>query len=77
MAEAIEKSRTQANPSESPARKIVSSPAATGGAGDVFEKHVGAYWLTQLLVDGIPPIFIDCSVLEVNFQTEHLGSAGK
>jgi hypothetical protein len=73
MAEAIEKPGTQANPAESPDRKIVSSPAATGGAGDVFEKHVGAYWLTQLLVGGIPPILIDCSVLEVNFQTEHLG----
>jgi hypothetical protein len=39
----------------------------------VFEQHVGAYWLAQLLVGGIPPILIDCSVLEVNFQTEHLG----
>ena len=73
MAEAIEKPGTQANPSDSPDRKMVSSPAATGGAGNVFEQHVGAYWLAQLLVGGIPPILIDCSVLEVNFQTEHLG----
>jgi hypothetical protein len=34
---------------------------------------VGAYWLAQLLVGGIPPILIDCSVVEVYFQTEHLG----
>ena len=33
----------------------VSSPAATGGAGTVFEHHVGAYWLAQLLVSGKPP----------------------
>jgi hypothetical protein len=51
----------------------VSSPASTGGAGTVFEQSVGAYWLAQLLVGGIPPILIDCSVVEVHFQTEHLG----
>ena len=51
----------------------VSSPASTGGVGTVFEQSVGAYWLAQLLVGGIPPILIDCSVVEVHFQTEHLG----
>ena len=51
----------------------VSSPASTGGAGTVFEHSVGAYWLAQLLVGGVPPILIDCSVVEVHFQTEHLG----
>ena len=51
----------------------VSSPAATGGAGNVFERSVGAYWLAQLLVGAVPPILIDCSVTEVHFQTEHLG----
>jgi hypothetical protein len=51
----------------------VSSPAATGGAGTVFEHHVGAYWLAQLLVSGIPPILIDTTVSEVSFQTERLG----
>ena len=51
----------------------VSSPAATGGAGSVFEQAVGAYWLAQLLVGAIPAILIDCSVTEVHFQTEHLG----
>jgi hypothetical protein len=73
MAEAIEKPDMQANPSESSGREMVSSPAATGGAGSMFEQHVGVYWLAQLLVHGIPPILIDCSVIEVSFQTGHLG----
>lgn len=51
----------------------VSSPASTGGAGTFFEQHVSAYWLAQLLVNGIPPILIDTVLLEVKFQTEHLG----
>lgn len=51
----------------------VSSPASTGGAGTVFEQHVGAYWLAQLLVHAIPPILHDCTITEVQFQTEHLG----
>jgi MoxR-like ATPase len=51
----------------------VSSPAATGGAGTVFEQHVGAYWLAQLLVGGIPPILLEGTVAGVAFQTEHLG----
>ena len=51
----------------------VSSPAATGGAGTGFECHVGAYWLSQLLVSGIPPILIDTTVSEMSFQTERLG----
>ena len=51
----------------------VSSPAATGGAGTLFEQHVAAYWLAQLLVRGRPPILHDCSVEEVHLQTEHLG----
>lgn len=51
----------------------VSSPASTGGAGTLFEQHVDAYWLAQLLVQSIPPILIDCSVVEVRLQTEHLG----
>lgn len=50
-----------------------SSPAATGGAGTFFEQHVAAYWLAQMLVRGIPPILIDTVMLEVHFQTEHLG----
>lgn len=51
----------------------VSSPASTGGAGASFEQHVGAYWLAQLLVRGIPPILINTVVTEVSFQTERLG----
>jgi hypothetical protein len=51
----------------------VSSPASTGGAGVFFEQHVGAYWLAQLLIRGIPPILIDSLVTEVAFQTERLG----
>jgi hypothetical protein len=51
----------------------VSSPASTGGAGVIFEQHVDAYWLAQLLVKGIPPILHDCAVVEVQFQTNHLG----
>jgi len=51
----------------------VSSPVSTGGAGTFFEHHVDAYWLAQLLVRSIPPILLDCSVVEVHLQTEHLG----
>jgi hypothetical protein len=64
-----------ASPSTSTGSKapIVSSPAATGGAGTFFEQHVNAYWLVQLLVGAIPPILHDCSVVEVHLQTEVLG----
>jgi hypothetical protein len=51
----------------------VSSPASTGGAGTVFEQHVGAYWLAQLLVRAIPPVLRGCVMTEVHFQTNHLG----
>lgn len=51
----------------------VSSPASTGGAGTTFEQHVGAYWLAQLLVGGIPPILTKATITEVSFQTERLG----
>src|SRR5208282_586281 len=51
----------------------ISSPSSTGGAGTVFEQHVDAYWLAQLLVGGIAPILVDSSVVQVHFQTEHLG----
>ncbi len=51
----------------------VSSPSSTGGAGTFFEQHVDAYWLAHLLVGGIPPILIDCSVVAVHLQTEHIG----
>ena len=51
----------------------VSSPQATGGAGTFFEQHVDTYWLAQLLVRGIPPILLDCTIEEVHFQTERQG----
>lgn len=54
------------------AEQHASSPASTGGAGVFFEQHVGAYWLAQLLVGSIPPVFLDTVVAAVHFQTEHL-----
>jgi hypothetical protein len=50
-----------------------SSSLSTGGAGTFFERDVDAYWLAQLLLSAIPPILIDTQVIEVSFQTEHLG----
>jgi hypothetical protein len=64
---------SQPNPAGPSQENRTASPASTGGAGTFFEQNVGAYWLAQLLVGGIPPILIDCSVAEVHFQTEHLG----
>ncbi|AZD98725.1 AAA family ATPase [Pseudomonas chlororaphis] len=58
---------------DGPGQKRVSSPISTGGEGVFFEQHVAAYWLTQLLVRSIPPILTDTGVVEVHFQTEHLG----
>jgi hypothetical protein len=46
---------------------------STGGAGTFFERDVNAYWLAQLLLRWIPPVLIDTTVVEVSFQTEHLG----
>jgi hypothetical protein len=54
-------------------QKRISSPISTGGEGVFFEQHVAAYWLAQLLVRSIPPILTDRGVIEVHFQTEHLG----
>lgn len=51
----------------------VSSSLSTGGAGTFFERDVAAYWLAQLLLRAIPPVLIDAQVIEVSFQTEHLG----
>lgn len=56
---------------DSPAR--VSSPAATGGAGNTFEQQVVAHHLALLLVGGIPPVHTDCTVVEVHVQTEIQG----
>lgn len=51
----------------------VSSPIATGGGGTHFEQLVNAYWLAQLLVNGIPPVVTNGRISAVHFQTEHLG----
>lgn len=51
----------------------IASPAATGGAGPLFEQHVDAYWLALLLVRAMPPILLDCVVSEVHLQTNRLG----
>lgn len=56
-----------------PSTDRVSSPSSTGGEGIFFEQHVATYWLAQLLVRSIPPILTDAGVVEVHFQTEHLG----
>ncbi|MBZ0185989.1 MAG: hypothetical protein K8F91_07005, partial [Candidatus Obscuribacterales bacterium] len=55
------------------ASELISSPLSTGGAGTFFEQHVGAFLLTSLLVRGIPPILLDCYVVEVSLQNERLG----
>ena len=51
----------------------IASPAATGGAGTIFEHQVGAVFLALLLTRGIPVVFKDCQVEEVGFQTQRLG----
>ncbi len=51
----------------------VVSPVATGGGGVFFEQHVGAAFLSCLLVRGIPPCLPSCQLLEVHFQTRHRG----
>ena len=51
----------------------ISSPRATGGGGFAFEHKVGGRFLGLLLLCGIPAIFSDCQVIEVGFQTGHLG----
>lgn len=49
------------------------SPEATGGAGTLFEQHVGAFFLGLLLVKGIPPCCLDGRISEVHFQTRNDG----
>lgn len=58
---------------EQPKTTRVYSPSLTGGTGFFFEQHVGAYWLSQLLVGAIPPILISATVNEVSFQAKRLG----
>ncbi len=58
---------------EPPSQERVSSPSASGGAGPLFEQHVGAFWLGLLLVRAIPPVFLRSTLERVHFQTQHLG----
>ncbi len=51
----------------------IPSPLSTGGAGELFEQHVGAYWLAHLLIGAIVPILEGCTLVEVHLQTERLG----
>lgn len=51
----------------------VPNPDSSGGTGFFFEQHVAAFWLVQLLVRGVPPIFCDSFVRQASFQTRHLG----
>jgi len=52
---------------------LIPSSESTGGSGVYFEQHVGAYWLSLLLVSAIPPIEKDTTVSEVSFQVRPLG----
>src|ERR1017187_273538 len=66
-------SRSMFSMKNTPPSGRVSSPASTGGAGALFEQHVGAHWLALLLVRGIPPVLRDCTISEVTFQAERFG----
>lgn len=49
------------------------SPIETGGGGEQFEQQVAAFTLGLLLVRATPPILTDTSLVEVHFQSAHLG----
>ena len=49
------------------------NPQARGGDGNTFERRVGAMFLMLLLTRGFPAVFKDWHVIEVSFQTRHLG----
>src|SRR5688572_2253616 len=53
--------------------RSVSSPAATGGAGTMFELHVDAASLVLLLTRGIPLLISAGIVSKVHLQSGHLG----
>lgn len=61
--------------SSAPPAPRIASPAATGGAGTLFEQHVDAFWLVLLLVRAIPPVLRDSTVVELHLQARHLGWA--
>jgi hypothetical protein len=49
------------------------SVISTGSGGVVFEQHVGASFLSALLVEGFLPIFIAAKPATVHFQARRLG----
>ena len=49
------------------------SASATGQSGAFFEQHVGAFYLSLLVVRAFAPILKDCVIDEVHFQTERMG----
>jgi hypothetical protein len=51
----------------------VASPVSTGGGGTVFEQHVDAFFLAMLLLEGVPPVLLDCQTGEIHLQAGHLG----
>ncbi len=51
----------------------VVSPVATGGGGVFFEQHVGAAFLSFLLVRGMPPCLPSSQLAEVHFLTRLKG----
>lgn len=51
----------------------VASATATGGSGVFYEQHVGAFALSLLLVQAVPPVLTDCVLTKVTFQAERLG----
>ena len=52
-----------------------SSPAATGGAGYVYEDEVGAYFAAAMLVGATPVEGMSGRIVRLNFQTAFLGWA--
>ena len=52
--------------------KKLSSPFATGGGGNNFERRVQALCLLSLLVDGFAPV-INCPISKLHFQAKHAG----
>src|SRR2546422_10927144 len=73
MTETTDSSDAAPDTANVPSAAPMSSPVSTGGAGNLFEQHVDAYWLALLLVGGLPPILLDCTGIEGDLQTEHLG----
>lgn len=52
---------------------VVASVISTGGAGNDFERRVGAYFLALLLTRSFAPIFPDSAPTRVHFQAGRLG----